>query len=211
MESSSTAAAIDVDAENLSQMNWDFGDVSLDPAELLEGYQPTSMDDLSFLSPTMHFDEPSPVAGPNQETARTTSARSRRIRPAEWEMHRHFIETQYPLMTLQKLRSLMESQHGFVARYIRPWKYDGYSILLTRTNSEQQWKRKLGEWNFAKNLRPPLTRFIKKRTLSRLLQDNKSTRFSFHGQPIPMEKVSRHIQEGHIPSSPTGSTFLASE
>ncbi|KAI2470780.1 hypothetical protein F4781DRAFT_421016 [Annulohypoxylon bovei var. microspora] len=114
--------------------------------------------------------------------------KSRRISRGEWEKHRKVIETQYSSKTLAELREFMATEHNFIA-------------------STQQWKKKLSEWHLGKNLRPHLTKFIRKRAYGRQENEKKATQFSLGGQLIPMDKIKRHLQDPpDNPSSPTGST-----
>ncbi|KAF4456159.1 Protein SERAC1 [Fusarium austroafricanum] len=113
---------------------------------------------------------------------------ARRISRAEWNQHKEIITANYAYKTLPALQEYMAKHHAFTA-------------------STQQWKKKLREWKLAKNLPRKVARFVGKRGQSRLHKEGKKTKFNLGGQPVPMDKVKRHMQayEGP-PNSLTGST-----
>ncbi|KAJ3532965.1 hypothetical protein NM208_g8197 [Fusarium decemcellulare] len=116
------------------------------------------------------------------------SGTARRISRSEWDRHKQAIIANYPLMTLPELKKYMAETYRFTA-------------------STQQWKKKLGEWRLTKNLPRPVARFVGKRGQSRLHEKGKKTQFFLGGQPVPIDKVKRHMQSYQGPSkSLTGTT-----
>ncbi|KAJ4318656.1 hypothetical protein N0V84_006744 [Fusarium piperis] len=113
---------------------------------------------------------------------------ARRISRSEWDRYKQVITANYPFMTLPALKKHMAGVYGFTA-------------------STQQWKKKLGEWRLTKNLPRQVARFVGKRGQSRLQDEGKKTKFSLGGQPVPIDKVKRHMQTYQgPPKSSTGST-----
>ncbi|KAJ3554641.1 hypothetical protein NPX13_g10562 [Xylaria arbuscula] len=110
---------------------------------------------------------------------------SRRISRQEWESHRKVIQSHYYSKTLKELR-----------------------ILMAATAGESQWKKKLTHWGLnGKNVKPRVTKFIKKRAYRRQIESNKLTQFTIKGELVPMDKVGRYLKDAPVePTSPTGST-----
>ncbi|KAF5705055.1 ankyrin repeat-containing protein [Fusarium globosum] len=110
-----------------------------------------------------------------------------RITRAEWDRHKEVIVAMYPYKTLPDLMKHMTNVYTFSA-------------------SKQQWKKKLREWNLSKNLSHQVARFVGKRGQSRH-RVGKKTKFHLRGEPVPIDKVQRHMQAYENPSkSQTGST-----
>ncbi|KAG9505140.1 hypothetical protein J7337_002106 [Fusarium musae] len=110
-----------------------------------------------------------------------------RITRAEWDRHKEAIVAMYPYKTLPDLMKYMTDVYTFRA-------------------SKQQWKKKLREWNLTKNLSHQVAKFVGKRGQSRH-RGGKKTKFLLRGEPVPIDKVQRHMQAYENPSkSLTGST-----
>ncbi|KAI0896408.1 hypothetical protein F4806DRAFT_467253 [Annulohypoxylon nitens] len=109
--------------------------------------------------------------------SRTDPSQPRRIGRAEWEKHEDVIRELYPVQTLHDIRRRMVAEHGFTA-------------------SMQQWKKKISEWQLKKNLRPRVTRFIRKQR-----RRHGTRKFRFRGRPISSDLVDRHSKQP--PSNPS--------
>ncbi|OTA52448.1 hypothetical protein K449DRAFT_470508 [Hypoxylon sp. EC38] len=169
--------------------NWDLGDTinrPETPAFGTDGRSTVQMHQLVDDNDFTLTQEHSLVVAPREQGIEPDVPK--RISRGDWEKHRELIKTQYSFKTLTELRQFMMAEHGFIA-------------------STQQWKKKLAEWHLSKNLRPHVTKFIRKRAHRRLVNVGKATQFSLGGQSIPMDKVKRHLQDPpNDPPSPTGST-----
>ncbi|TRX94275.1 hypothetical protein FHL15_004742 [Xylaria flabelliformis] len=123
----------------------------------------------------------------------------RRISRQEWESHREVIKSNYSSKTLKELRIFIAASEGFVARQAN---------IKNAKSSESQWKKKLMQWGLNdKNLKPHVTKFIRKRAQRRLMDGNRPAQFTIRGEPVPMDKIERYLKNPpENPNSPTGST-----
>ncbi|CZR63647.1 uncharacterized protein PAC_13544 [Phialocephala subalpina] len=111
---------------------------------------------------------------------RPTMSDTRTITDAEWEVQKKIIERLYQNQTLGEVMSLMEQDHGFIAK-------------------KAQYTRKFKQWNFSKNSTSDKWKFVA-RELEKRKRDGKESETYINGKLIPNKKIKKEISRYLLPS-----------
>ncbi|KUJ14548.1 ankyrin, partial [Mollisia scopiformis] len=111
---------------------------------------------------------------------RPTMSDTRTITDAEWEVQKKIIERLYQNHTLSKVMSLMEEDHGFIAK-------------------KAQYTRKFKQWNFSKYSTSDKWKFVA-RELEKRKRDGKESETYINGKLIPNKKIKKETSRYLLPS-----------